>query len=725
MSGVSAFLWQAALLLLLAYFIGAFLGCWLRRRYSPPPKVAMESGAANKLSGGAATVALGTAAAAASERFGRALEGQERDATPPAGTPPAAPAPVDTSPLATAPAIVPPTAAQETVGALGDASARTAAPLAPLVPPPSSTATPAPAAPEPVPEASPSAATPEPPPPAAPPAPAPIPEPQPQARPTALTPPISAAAAAAAALAARQAAAAQSTARNAEQAPPAADASIQSGTSSASTPIKNQLEDLAQPVSSSTLAPSPAPVPAPSSAPALPASSGSAGQAIVAAQIEPAATEFRTTVDDLSLIEGITPDDVSVLTDAGVTTFASVAGWTAEDVRRIGSKISGDRRIARENWIEQAQLLSQIGSTSYTRRIQATLAPRPSTTKAAPPIEEGVTPPLLKATEPAATQADTAVAPEATAPVVPTPPDAPQPSPSPPPQSAPVEGAGAVATAKPNEPPAPIPETPASATDVSQPAPISRDGGGYADDLKQIDGINAEVEKILHEQGVTRIAQIADWSVNEQLRIDRLLGGMDRINRENWIAQARKINGISGVGSETPIPGLRLDMPADDIQLGNTASAVEGTVFLTDLTAKTPDAPTEEQSSEVGADQPRAPESNVTSIAQASAGGRTNVQGLRSVRSEALVGANTADGGGHTDDLKRIRGIGVLIEKRLRAMGYGSYEQVGSWTQSDVDRVSQQLDFRGRIERENWIEQARILAAGGQTEFSRRQENDD
>ncbi|MFY0613508.1 MAG: hypothetical protein JXQ99_18385 [Hyphomicrobiaceae bacterium] len=723
MSGVSAFLWQAALLLLLAYFIGAFLGCWLRRRYSPPPKVAMESGAANKLSGGAATVALGTAAAAASERFGRALEGQERDATPPAGTAPAALAPAHTSPLATAPAIVPPTETHETVAPLGDASARTAAPLAPQVPPHSSTVTPAPAAPEPVPEAAPSAATPEPPPPAAPPAPAPILEPQPQAQPTALTPPISAATAAAAALAARQAAAAQSTARNAEQAPPAADASIQSGTSSASTPIKSQLEDLAQPVSSST--PAPSPVPAPSSASALPASSGSAGQAIVAAQIEPAATEFRATVDDLSLIEGITPDDVSVLTEADVTTFASVAGWTAEDVRRIGSKISGDRRIARENWIEQAQLLSQTGSTSYTRRIQATLAPRPSATNAAPPIQEVVTPPLLKASEPAATQADTAVAPEAIAPVVPTPPDAPQTSPSPPPQSAPVEGAGAVATAKPNAPPAPIPDTSASATVASQRAPISRDGGGYPDDLKQIDGINAEVEKILHEQGVTRIAQIADWSVNEQQRIDRLLGGMDRINRENWIAQARKINGISGVGSETPIPGLRLDMPADDIQLGNTETAVEGTVILTDLTANAPVTPIEKQS-EVGTDQPRAPESNVTSIAQASAGGRTNVQGLRSVRSEALVGAtNTVDAGGHTDDLKRIRGIGVLIEKRLRAMGYGSYGQVASWTQSDVDRVSQQLDFRGRIERENWIEQARILAAGGQTEFSRRQETDD
>ena len=71
-------------------------------------------------------------------------------------------------------------------------------------------------------------------------------------------------------------------------------------------------------------------------------------------------------------------------------------------------------------------------------------------------------------------------------------------------------------------------------------------------------------------------------------------------------------------------------------------------------------------------------------------------------------------------DLKRIRGVGVSIEKRLHAMGITSYEHIANWTASDIDRISQSLDFKGRIERENWVEQARILAAGGQTEFSRR-----
>jgi predicted flap endonuclease-1-like 5' DNA nuclease len=75
---------------------------------------------------------------------------------------------------------------------------------------------------------------------------------------------------------------------------------------------------------------------------------------------------------------------------------------------------------------------------------------------------------------------------------------------------------------------------------------------------------------------------------------------------------------------------------------------------------------------------------------------------------------------GPRDDLKRIRGVGVLIEKRLNAMGISRYEQIANWTSGEIDRVSQVLEFKGRIEREGWVEQARILLNGGQTEFSRR-----
>jgi predicted flap endonuclease-1-like 5' DNA nuclease len=83
----------------------------------------------------------------------------------------------------------------------------------------------------------------------------------------------------------------------------------------------------------------------------------------------------------------------------------------------------------------------------------------------------------------------------------------------------------------------------------------------------------------------------------------------------------------------------------------------------------------------------------------------------------------TAAGAGNAprrDDLKRIRGIGVLLETRLNEMGITSYTQMANWSKPDIDRISQVLELKGRIEGEKWVEQAQTLSSGGQTEFSRR-----
>jgi len=92
---------------------------------------------------------------------------------------------------------------------------------------------------------------------------------------------------------------------------------------------------------------------------------------------------------------------------------------------------------------------------------------------------------------------------------------------------------------------------------------------------------------------------------------------------------------------------------------------------------------------------------------------------MRSVRSQLLAGEPNKPSG-KIDDLKKIRGIGVLIEKKLNAMGIYTYEQIANWSAGDIERVSSALDFKGRIEREGWVQQARILGSGGQTEFSKR-----
>ncbi len=72
------------------------------------------------------------------------------------------------------------------------------------------------------------------------------------------------------------------------------------------------------------------------------------------------------------------------------------------------------------------------------------------------------------------------------------------------------------------------------------------------------------------------------------------------------------------------------------------------------------------------------------------------------------------------DDLKRIRGIGVVLEKKLNALGITNYAQIAAWTETEVADLGRRLDIGDQIAREKWVEQAQVLASSGETDFSRR-----
>ncbi|MDA7946801.1 MAG: hypothetical protein MPJ78_04930 [Hyphomicrobiaceae bacterium] len=72
------------------------------------------------------------------------------------------------------------------------------------------------------------------------------------------------------------------------------------------------------------------------------------------------------------------------------------------------------------------------------------------------------------------------------------------------------------------------------------------------------------------------------------------------------------------------------------------------------------------------------------------------------------------------DDLKKISGVGPALEKKLHGLGVTTYQQIADWKAADIKEVDEKLNFKGRIQREGWVKQAKILASGGETEFSRR-----
>jgi predicted flap endonuclease-1-like 5' DNA nuclease len=72
------------------------------------------------------------------------------------------------------------------------------------------------------------------------------------------------------------------------------------------------------------------------------------------------------------------------------------------------------------------------------------------------------------------------------------------------------------------------------------------------------------------------------------------------------------------------------------------------------------------------------------------------------------------------DDLKLIKGIGRQNEGRLHGLGIWHFEQIAGWTSENVEWVGGYLAFPGRIEREDWVGQAALLASGTETEFAKR-----
>jgi predicted flap endonuclease-1-like 5' DNA nuclease len=431
------------------------------------------------------------------------------------------------------------------------------------------------------------------------------------------------------------------------------------------------------PITVPSAMPAPAPITQPSAAPAA--------ITMVAQDAAPP--------QDLKRIRHIDTGIEAGLNRLGVRRYEQIAAWMQPDIARFAQVLSLQGRISQENWIEQAQVLAKGGETHYSARLA-----RGEAAKAEPTPDEGE-PRRIVAASPVAAIAHRAstggaagvVADVAVAAITAVAPVAKVSTPD-------VSERAAFAAGRTAEPAA---QAKASLEAVTAPslAPavaIRPAAPATHDNLQRISGIDSEIETSLAGQGVTRYSQIAHWSPADVARFEAQLATGGRIGRENWIEQAQ----ILSRGGDTAF-SRAYDRRARD----GTGSPPRP--------AKLADAIRDNAGSE--------------------ATRRSDIGALRSVRSQAYQNADpgpeAAQRAGYQmrvpraaqpDDLKRIRGIGVLIEKKLNSMGIVGYEQIADWTAEEIGRVSQSLDFKGRIERENWVEQARILASGGATEFSRR-----
>ena len=179
------------------------------------------------------------------------------------------------------------------------------------------------------------------------------------------------------------------------------------------------------------------------------------------------------------------------------------------------------------------------------------------------------------------------------------------------------------------------------------------------DNLKLIRGIGPQNEARLNEIGVTRFAQIAAWTKREQREIGERLSFPGRIERENWVAQAKKL----ARGKAT------------------------------------------EYSARPGAGRVR-----TSSARPAAADGGTPPPTLDAPRE------------GGADNLTLIDGVGNAIERKLFRLGVFHFDQMAAWSEAEAVWIGNEIGFPGRPQRENWVAEARIFAEGGTTEHAERVE---
>lgn len=110
--------------------------------------------------------------------------------------------------------------------------------------------------------------------------------------------------------------------------------------------------------------------------------------------------------------------------------------------------------------------------------------------------------------------------------------------------------------------------------------------------------------------------------------------------------------------------------------------------------------------------KPKAAKSKATKAKSAAKPAASKKTAPKKPAAKPTEGALFAAPDGDADDLKLISGVGPVLEKKLNAFGVTQFAQIAKFTKKDVAALDEGLNFKGRIERDDWIKQAKALAKG-------------
>ena len=227
-------------------------------------------------------------------------------------------------------------------------------------------------------------------------------------------------------------------------------------------------------------------------------------------------------------------------------------------------------------------------------------------------------------------------------------------------------------------------------TDDMRPKKLSSPTGGSADDLKRIKGVGPVIETTLNDEGIYHFQQVADFTPQNAMWVDKHISFPGRIHREDWIGQAKCLLDDSEYNGHASMMAAELD--DEDDTNSNTGSSASSTANT---------------SAAIGS----------TAASSGSSGSSIAASGssydLDNVTEDMRPARLAAPKGGKADDLKEIRGIGPVIEKTLNGEGVYHFQQIADFTPDNVRWVDKNISIPGRVDRDDWIGQAKSLAAGG------------
>jgi|GEM_PF-37567 len=175
-----------------------------------------------------------------------------------------------------------------------------------------------------------------------------------------------------------------------------------------------------------------------------------------------------------------------------------------------------------------------------------------------------------------------------------------------------------------------------------------------ADDLTKISGVGPVLAEKLNESGVYTYKQIANWNEYNVQEFDSHLSFPGRIGREEWIKQAKELVAQSG-SSDSAGASSDAEPAAEEV-----AKQFEG----------------------------------------------------ESVKVDEKLGVLYTEAPADADDLTQLSGVGPKLSEKLNEFGVYKIKQIANWSRANVEEFDEQLSFPGRIDREEWIKQAKAHEAG-------------